>query len=102
MAAQLDASRVRRRGRARRTGAALGSRRKDPRRCPRGIGWRVRRRPQNGSAAAFLRHNLIEWAAREFNPPIATAAPAVQSNVVYLPQEALHDFSRLGLAADKR
>jgi hypothetical protein len=45
---------------------------------------------------------LIEWAAREFNPPIATAAPAVQSNVVYLPQEALHDFSRLGLAADKR
>jgi hypothetical protein len=58
--------------------------------------------PTKQQHCANLRHNLIESRGRRFQPPISTAPPAVQSNVVYLPQEALNDFSRLGLAADKR
>lgn len=46
-------------------------------------------------------HNLKKQMGRIFQAPIATASQAVQSNEVYLPQEALYDFNRLGLAADK-
>jgi hypothetical protein len=46
---------------------------------------------------------LFRLAGREdFNPPVSTASQTVQSNEVYLPQEAIDDLRKLGAAADKR
>jgi hypothetical protein len=56
-----------------------------------------------GAAAACQRRghqHIILFG--QFQSPVSTASQAVQSNEVYLPQEALNDLRKLVAAADKR
>ena len=47
-------------------------------------------------------HNLPGQKGLKISIPVSTASQAVQSNEVYLPQEAIDDLRRLVVAADKR